>query len=202
MNCHRARQLVSPYLDQQLTGREMLALQDHFAVCGSCDQEMRSLRQLKALLRGLREPAAPQGFSDGIALRLEQTPRWPVLILPAPRPQRGRRLMSALALSCFTVVSFALPFAPEARDTVRSSAFGSGSSSFGVPSPSDTMLSGRMPGIPLFSAGDLVRSSPIVSMPVTGGLSLTGMDMPAAGSSLMATRDSFGSVQTAVFRPR
>ena len=125
MNCHRARLLISPYLDHQLSGREKLALQDHLAVCASCDRERQSLRQIKLLLRGLAEPRPPRGFSPGdfsqrfsetIALRLEQTdsalPSWRVthlapMHLTPPRPQRGRRLATALALSCLTVVSFA-----------------------------------------------------------------------------------------------
>ena len=223
MNCHYARQLISPYLDQQLTGREMLALQDHFAACGSCEREMRSIREVKALLRGLREQRAPRDFSHAIALRLTQTEAeahgWRVLSSPVPlgrltgglpRPQRGRRLASALAISCLTMFSFALPFGPEARDAARSSLFGSGAASgsaaFGVPAPTDALLSGRVPErITLMPAGDISRfsSAEVPASPPPGVLTLTGMETPPAPSLEMTTRDApFGGIQFAVFRPR
>lgn len=124
MNCHRARQLISPYLDQQLTGREMLALQQHFSECASCEAERRSIRQVKTLLRALHPPRPHPDLSGAISARLVEAeqPLWRVLSLTAatpwpPRPQRGRRLATALALSCLTVLSFAATcFAPASRD--------------------------------------------------------------------------------------
>lgn len=124
MNCHRARQLISPYLDQQLTGREMLALQQHFSDCASCEAERRSIRQVKMLLRALHEPRPRPDLPGVISVRLAEMeqPLRRVLPLTAalpwpPRPQRGRRLATALALSCLTVFSFAATcFAPASRD--------------------------------------------------------------------------------------
>ena len=119
MNCHHARQLISPYLDQQLTGREMLALHQHFTECASCEAERRSIRQVKTLLRALHEPRPRPDLSGAISARLaesEQPWRLTLLALP-PRPQRGRRLATALALSCLTVLSFAATcFAPAAHN--------------------------------------------------------------------------------------
>jgi len=123
LNCHRARQLISPYLDQQLTGREMLALQQHFSECTSCEAERRSIRQVKMLLRALHEPRPRPDLPGVISVRLAEAeqPLWRVVSLtmtPAwpPRPQRGRRLATALALSCLTVLSFAAAcFAPASR---------------------------------------------------------------------------------------
>ncbi|MGI4791518.1 MAG: anti-sigma factor family protein [Janthinobacterium lividum] len=214
MNCHHARQLISPYLDHQLTGREMLALQDHFTVCASCERERHSIRQLKALLRGLQEPRLPRDFPSGIAMRLEQVEAnpygWRVLFLPAPKPQRGRRLASALALSCLTVLSFVAPFAPESRDARQTSSFfGSDSSGFAVPGPSDAILSGRLPErITFITVNDLTRlpspqsssfSRSTVLMPV-------GLETMSMQSGLAMTPRSqenpFGTVQYVTFRPR
>jgi len=230
LNCHHARQLISPYLDQQLTGRKMLALQDHFTGCASCEREMQSIRQVKALLRGLREPRPPRNFSNVVALRLEQTEaqRWRVLCLSElelpkphfglPKPQRGRRLAGALVLSCFTVVSFALPFAPEARQAAQSSSalfgssLGTGSSAFAPSSASDALLSGRVPErITLMPVNDLAHLSPAeASLPSGGALTLTGMDTLPLGPSMemtprieMTPREApFGSVQFAEYKPR
>ena len=215
MNCHHARQLISPYLDHQLTGREMLALQDHFAVCPSCERESQSIRQLKALLRGLREPSLPRDFSGAVALRLEQAdagmPGWRVLCLPPPKPQRGRRLATALALSCLTVVSFAAPFAPDARNAVRtSSLLGSYSPAFAVSAAPSDFLSDRLPErMTWISVNDPAQLSPVQSsaMPRSDVLMLTGLDTPPMQPGLgMAGRTaqttSFSGVQFAAFRPR
>lgn len=230
MNCHHARQSISPYLDQQLTGREMLALQDHFGGCASCEREMQSIRQVKALLRGLRGPGPPRDFSHAVALRLKQTEAQnrrllclPSLDLPrprltVPRPQRGRRLAGALVLSCFTVVSFALPFAPEAGQAARSSSamfgssLGAGSSAFGVPSEADALSSDKVPErVTLISVNDLAHLSPAeTSGPAAAALSLAGMNTLPLGSGMeiksgmeMTPRDApFGSVQFAEYKPR
>ena len=206
MNCHRARQLISPYLDQQLTGREMLALQGHFAVCPSCEREMQSIRQVKALLRGLREPRPPRDFPGKTALRLERTEATRRYALSLPRPQHGRRLASALALSCLTVVSFALPFAP---DAAHSSLFRPApGAAFSAPAPTDPLLSGRMTDrLMLLPAGDLTRL-PAAGMPPpapSGVLTLTGMEAPEAVWGMPPRSQDIpfsGSVQYAVFRPR
>jgi hypothetical protein len=118
LNCHRARQLISPYLDQQLTGREMLALQEHFSLCETCEAERRSIRQVKLLLRSLHSPRPQADLQGRILVRLTEAeqPLWRVLVLTTPRPQRGRRLMTALAISCLTVLSFAVSLAPDSRD--------------------------------------------------------------------------------------
>ncbi len=120
MNCHRARQLISPYLDHQLTGQQMLALQQHCAACASCEAEMRSLRQLKSLLRGLHEPRSRADLPEAIANRLTEADAplsLGMVFLPTTslltRPQRGRRLVTAMALSCLAVLAVAAPFAPD-----------------------------------------------------------------------------------------
>ncbi len=208
MNCHRARQLISPYLDHQLSGREQAALQDHLAVCASCDRERQSLRQVKLLLRGLAAPrplgnSGPHEFSERfsatLALRLEQpdngNPGWRVILLPPPRPQRGRRLATALALSCLTVVSFALPFAPEARLSEQA---GFGGPVFPVPASTDALLSGQPPErVLLVSPG----SAP-AGFSMAHSDTLTLADTAASGFGFRPQDGSLGGSQFAVFRPR
>lgn len=214
MNCHRARQLISPYLDHQLSGRESLVLQDHLAVCASCDRERQSLRQVKLLLRGLAEPRLPgeflpnevspgdfsQRFSQAVSLRLEQPnstlPGWRVMHLPPPRPQRGRRLATALALSCLTVVSFALPFAPEARYSAQSA--GSGSPIFPLPASTDALLSGQPPERVL----SVSPGSAPMGFNVPRGDTLTLADTAVPNFGFRTQDSSLNGSQFAVFRPR
>lgn len=128
MNCHRARQLISPYLDDQLTGQQMLALQRHFSECASCEAERQSIQQVKRLLRCLHQPQPRADFPQAVAAHARQNGTWQTLWadlcrewfpLPA-RPQRGRRLATSLALSCLTVLTAAAPFAPASQDRALS----------------------------------------------------------------------------------
>lgn len=209
MNCHRARQLISPYLDHQLSEREKTAIQDHLAACASCDRERQSLRQIKLLLRGLAEPRLPGGyptddfsqrFSQAVSLRLEQPnsapPGWRVMHLPPPRPQRGRRLATALALSCLTIVSFALPFAPEARYSAQAAGFAG--PVFPVPASTDALLSGQPPErVLLVSPGSAPTG---FSAPRSDTLTLA--DTATSNFGFRTQDPSLGSSQFAVFRPR
>jgi len=68
LQCPRAKELFSPYLDGAVTGAEMLALQDHFAQCPECDGEYRALRQTQQLLTKVARPKVPADL--GLRLRL------------------------------------------------------------------------------------------------------------------------------------
>ena len=88
------------------------------------------------LLRSLHEPRSRPDLPGTISVRLAEAeqPLWHTFsstvsftVVPSwpPRPQRGRRLATALALSCLTVFSFAAAcFAPAPRaGTLASSGF-------------------------------------------------------------------------------
>lgn len=123
----------------------MLALQQHFSQCESCEAERRSIRQVKTLLRALHQPRPRPDLPSVISVRLTEAeqslwrvqfsttaPPWPA------RPQRGRRLATALALSCLTMFSFAAAcFAPAAREGALTS---SGFLLSTEPAPTPSML--------------------------------------------------------------
>jgi len=68
LQCPRARQMFSPYLDGAVTGTEMLALQRHLSDCPDCEAEYRALRRTQQLLASVRRPKAPADL--GLKLRL------------------------------------------------------------------------------------------------------------------------------------
>ncbi|MHB1459450.1 MAG: anti-sigma factor family protein [Armatimonadota bacterium] len=47
MNCRKVQNLISAYIDSELTGMEMLAIRDHVNHCANCNQEYKSLLRLK-----------------------------------------------------------------------------------------------------------------------------------------------------------
>jgi anti-sigma factor RsiW len=64
MNCGRAQNLLSAYLDRELAGSEMLAIQEHLRSCPACAAEQQSLQSVRALLgsMGRVEPRDPEAL--------------------------------------------------------------------------------------------------------------------------------------------
>jgi len=132
VNCFRAQQLVSPYLDQRLTGAEMLEMQQHLAGCRRCTQEYQEARQTKILLRSLQSSHPTGTLEARIFTQIAQVDRGLQIVWAAPAfagilptmmqmpgvgpAPRGRRLATALALSCLTILTIAAPFAPSSAD--------------------------------------------------------------------------------------
>jgi putative zinc finger protein len=59
MNCGEAKQLFSPYLDGQVSGREMRALDGHIEGCSRCAREYAALRRTQLLLANMGRKKAP-----------------------------------------------------------------------------------------------------------------------------------------------
>lgn len=132
MNCRQTRELISAYLDQELTGQQMLELHAHLASCEGCAQDWREMRDVRRLLRAL-SPAAPTeeacrrladrirqeavlGTQLVILTRWMPVVRWEALLQAFSAPPRGRRLVSALALSSVVILAVAAPLATSTGD--------------------------------------------------------------------------------------
>ena len=59
MNCGEAKKLFSPYLDGQMSGRQMRALSSHIDECARCQHEYRALQRTQQLLGSLETKRAP-----------------------------------------------------------------------------------------------------------------------------------------------
>jgi putative zinc finger protein len=59
MNCGEAKKLFSPYLDGQVSGREMRALDGHIDECSRCAREYVAMRRTQLLLANLGSKKAP-----------------------------------------------------------------------------------------------------------------------------------------------
>jgi Putative zinc-finger len=59
MNCGEAKKLFSPYLDGQVSGREMHALDGHIEECSRCAREYVAMRRTQLLLANLGSKKAP-----------------------------------------------------------------------------------------------------------------------------------------------
>ncbi|MDE3078158.1 MAG: zf-HC2 domain-containing protein, partial [Chloroflexota bacterium] len=58
-------ELLSPYLDGQVTAGERRQVERHLAACASCREELGSLRQVVALVRQLPQQPLPHSFTLG-----------------------------------------------------------------------------------------------------------------------------------------
>lgn len=59
MNCGEAKKLFSPYLDGQVSGREMRALSGHMEECSRCEREYAALQRTQQMLADLGSKKAP-----------------------------------------------------------------------------------------------------------------------------------------------
>src|SRR5512138_2322487 len=84
---YRQEQL-SAALDGMLTPNEQAALEMHLAGCETCARELEELRQVRALLRSLPEPALPRSFLLPIEgeVPAPQMPRTLVRVAARPAP--------------------------------------------------------------------------------------------------------------------
>jgi len=97
MNCKGVDSLLSPYLDGELSGREMRLVREHLNVCSNCLRELEVVRQLKADVAFLPEPIVDEDFEE----RLVQA------VLGTQKSRQGR-FRVALAGGLAFVGAFAL----------------------------------------------------------------------------------------------
>jgi Putative zinc-finger len=77
MNCRRAGDLLSPYLDGELTPSHATALEAHLAGCDSCRAELADLQRALTVLQTPLPLVQPVGMLAEFKSRLETAPRRP-----------------------------------------------------------------------------------------------------------------------------
>lgn len=138
MTCHKVQDLITPYLDNRLSGEVMLEVKSHISVCQHCAEEYELLRQVRLLLGSLRvhQPSASaecrfvQLMDDSLKTsRFANRGAVPGQFMSvttfvfstgsviarqqAIAAQRSRRLAAAAAISAFGILIIASPFGPD-----------------------------------------------------------------------------------------
>lgn len=72
MNCRRLVNLLSAYMDGELSGAEMLDIRRHLSECAECNEEYESMRVLKHTLSSLRMMQPKSGFAESIIIALDE----------------------------------------------------------------------------------------------------------------------------------
>ncbi|HEY3249459.1 MAG TPA: anti-sigma factor, partial [bacterium] len=124
------RELLSPYLDDELGGRERERVQRHLEVCPECREHLASLRRTLGLVRSLDPVRAPDGFQARVRTHLEST-------AASSRTPRSRfRLSWQVALSAAAILIigiFSVNLLREMRPAAQVAAPGRGGVNLAVP---------------------------------------------------------------------
>lgn len=121
MRCHRARRLLSPYMDHEIDPGGRASLEQHLAGCERCAAELERLkRQWNALGEDSSVPPLPPELWREILRSVEEAER-----LPWQRRHRGPLLQAAcvaagvaLGLSSGVVLSWKPPLGEAGLDDV------------------------------------------------------------------------------------
>lgn len=110
MNCEQMQQLMSLWLDGEISAQEQEQLQTHLERCPECRALLEQLQTLHTSFSDLEEIPAPEGFAQGVMDRIaagESKPRAKVIPL-FKRPQmRAVAGLAACAVLCIGFARFA-----------------------------------------------------------------------------------------------
>ncbi|MEA2552841.1 MAG: hypothetical protein QOJ65_1017 [Fimbriimonadaceae bacterium] len=81
MNCNTTQNLLSAYLDAELSGSEMARIRRHLSACDHCSREEVELRSLKCLLTSVPLIEPPADFEEKLCgaifgSRREEAEKW------------------------------------------------------------------------------------------------------------------------------
>ncbi|MGC8862665.1 MAG: zf-HC2 domain-containing protein [Armatimonadota bacterium] len=97
MNCRRVANLISAYVDGELSGAEMLAIRRHLSECAECAEEYESIRLLKQAVSRLRAAVPRKDLAAVIASRLDEARLTPYERLAARAASFVRGKLSPVA---------------------------------------------------------------------------------------------------------
>jgi len=89
MNCQKAGDLLSAYIEGEVTGRQCEALEGHLGGCAGCREELDTLRSALALLAVPKTLARPEGLLEEFKAKYlpeaAPAPRWGIKIPVLPK---------------------------------------------------------------------------------------------------------------------
>jgi anti-sigma factor RsiW len=103
MQIHGRNDLISAYLDGELSDKEADAIQEHISCCFSCQEEYASLHATKAFLARAPRRAMPPELATQLIRKLSQ-PVWRVFLSRLLPPARVLVPAGALAAAALAAV--------------------------------------------------------------------------------------------------
>lgn len=111
MNCHKLSNLLSAYIDGELTGVEMIEIRNHVDGCPGCQDDLDQVRAMKRLVGRLQTAQPAPDFAARICASLDAVQPKPVMTAwHEVWDSMFRKLSPAVATMCaivFGLVVFA-----------------------------------------------------------------------------------------------
>jgi anti-sigma factor RsiW len=158
MDCARASDMLSLYIDDMLGETEAQDLRLHLDECALCAEEYRQLRLMKAALLGIPDVPLPARF-DGLLRQALTRP---------PLRRRRRMLVSAAAVFAVGLLSLFVYWGFDAGDAAVSQFSGNASAEIAEKTPGDGGRSSVGVGASVFEPED-ARPLPDVSAIINAG---------------------------------
>jgi anti-sigma factor RsiW len=103
MECAQIRQMISPYMDDELSLDEKKAFDSHIQSCAACKKALEKALALHQLFATAERFPAPYGFAARVLAGLEAQQGFRLLGLPAMKPFFLRAAQVAFALGVMTI---------------------------------------------------------------------------------------------------
>ncbi|MBD3246067.1 MAG: hypothetical protein GF333_03555 [Candidatus Omnitrophica bacterium] len=75
MDCEHIKELLSAYLDGELSVDQRQRVEEHLFACAGCRQELDELKSVSGLLRSMGDDRAPADFRDRVRARMKDRSR-------------------------------------------------------------------------------------------------------------------------------
>lgn len=75
MACEQFQELISAYLDDELSSKENALITEHFKQCPKCSNDLEQLKSTLDLLHTIRPVDTPEGFKDSVIAEIQKMSR-------------------------------------------------------------------------------------------------------------------------------
>ncbi len=99
MRCSKAKKLLSPYIDNELSAGQKHLIESHVKGCAACSTKLEVLRGLQSSFAHLAMPQAPYGFATRVMSGIAERPKGVPLLLPV-----FTRLVEAAAIAAIILI--------------------------------------------------------------------------------------------------
>jgi len=107
MKCHEAKELLSAYHDEELSGEMRASVAEHIHSCPRCGEELAVFGEMSAMAKGLDDPEPPDRIWTGIEAALDADRESVAISRPFAEPKRFSRKwrLSLLAAAAMVLVA-------------------------------------------------------------------------------------------------
>lgn len=72
MDCNKIQELISLYLDNKLSPKEIVELEKHLNICGKCKQDYIVLKNMRSILSSFSKKEVSQNFASSVMDKIKK----------------------------------------------------------------------------------------------------------------------------------